>query len=290
MRKIILTCAVTGSFITRDKNDAVPVTPQEIIKSCLDAHAAGAAVVHIHVRDPETGRPSTEFHLYEEVVKGIRASGSEVVINLTTGPGQHFRNNPAKPIEILPESSLLTPQQRVEHVVRLKPDICSLDVCSFNRPDHVVVNSLDTIRLMAGAIRDAGVKPELEVFDTGQMGMVADLQKEGYFKDPLLFSFVLGTKYTAPATPQMVSCFANLAPANSVWTAFGTGPAEFTMAALSLAEGGQVRVGLEDNLYIRRGIKAKSNAELVTRAAQLIDILGFDLASPADAREMLGIG
>ncbi len=289
MRKIILTCAVTGASETRDKNDAVPVTPDEIVRSCLDAHAAGAAVVHIHVRDPETAKPATDLHLYEEVVKGVRAAGTDVLINLTTGPGQHFRNNPAKPGEILPESWLLSPVERVQHVAALKPDICSLDVCSFNRPDHIVINSLDTIRLMAGAIRETGVKPELEIFEAGQMGMVADLQTEGYFKDPLLFSFVMGTKYTAPATPQMVSCLASLTPPNSVWAAFGAGAHEFPIAAQSMTHGGQVRVGLEDNLYIRRGVKAKSNAELVERAVQLIDILGYDLASPADAREMLNI-
>ncbi len=289
MRKIILTCAVTGASITADKNDAVPVTPQEIIKSCLDAHAAGAAVVHIHVRDPETARPATDLHLYQEVVEGIRAAGTDVVINLTTGPGQHFYNDPAKPSVMLDKSWLLTPEERVAHVAALKPDICSLDVCSFNRPDHIVVNSLDTIRLMAGAIRDTGVKPELEIFEAGQMGMVSDLQAEGLIDGPLLFSFVMGTKYTAPPTPQMVSVLAGLAPAGSYWAAFGAGAHEFPIAAQSVTNGGQIRVGLEDNLYVRRGVKAKSNAELVERAVQLIDILGYDLASPAEAREMLQI-
>lgn len=289
MRKIILTCAVTGASDSRGKSDAVPVTPEEIIRSALDAHAAGAAVVHIHVRDPETAKPATDLALYEEVVKGIRAAGTDVVINLTTGPGQHFYNDPANPREVLPKTWMLTPQERVVHVAALKPDICSLDVCSFNRPDHVVVNSFDTIRLMAGIIRDTGVKPELEIFEAGQMGMVHDLKAEGYLDDPLLFSFVMGTKYTAPPTPLMVKCLADLAPPGSIWAAFGAGAHEFPIAAQSLTNGGQVRVGLEDNLYIRRGVKAKSNAELVERAVQLIDILGYDLASPADARELLGI-
>ena len=184
---------------------------------------------------------------------------------------------------------LLSPAERVQHVAALKPDIFSLDGCSFNRPDHIFINSLDTIRLMAAAIRDTGVKPELEIFEAGQMGMVADLQAEGYFTGPLLFSYVMGTKYTAPATPQMVNCLASLTPPNSIWAAFGAGSHEYPIAAQSLTNGGQVRVGLEDNLYIRRGIKAKSNAELVERAVQLIDILGYDLATPADAREMLNI-
>lgn len=289
MRKIIITCAVTGSFDTSGKNEAVPVTPEQIIKSCLDARAAGATVVHIHVRDPKTGKAADDVYLYEEVVAGIRASGSDVLINLTTGPGQHLYNNPANPREVLPGTTLRPPVERVEHVAKIKPDICSLDVASFNRTDHVVVNSLDTIRLMAGAIRDAGVKPELEIFDTGQIGMALDLAKEGYFEDPLLFSFVLGTKYTAPPTPAIVSAFASLVPAKSAWAAFGVGPAEYPIAAQSVVQGGHVRVGLEDNLYLKRGVLAKSNAELVERAVQLIDILGYEVATPAEGREMLNL-
>lgn len=285
--KTIITCAVTGGDDTGLRFPAVPVTPEQIAIACLDAHAAGAAIVHIHVRNPETGKPSMELDLYRDVVARIRASGSDVIINLTTGPGARFNPSDDQPNTIAEGSNLRTPAERVRHILDLKPEICSLDLGSLNFAGVTLINVQRHVELMAAEINKVGVKPELEIFDTGHMALANHLAAKGLFGPNPLFQFVLGVPWGAPATSETMALFKNLLPAGGNWAAFGIGRHEFPMLAQALVLGGHVRVGLEDNLYISKGVLAKSNAELVERAVQIIRLLGSEIASPAEAREIL---
>lgn len=285
--KTIITCAVTGGDDTGLRYPAVPVTPDQIATACLDAHAAGAAIVHIHVRNPETGKPSMDLDLYRDVVERIRASGSDVIINLTTGPGARFNPSDEQPNTIAEGSNLRTPAERVRHILALKPEICSLDLGSLNFAGVTLINVQRHVEIMAAEINKAGVKPELEIFDTGHMALANHLAGKGLFGSNPLYQFVLGVPWGAPATSETMALFKGLVPPGGNWAAFGIGRHEFPMLAQALVLGGHVRVGLEDNLYISKGVLAKSNAELVERAVQIIHLLGSDIASPAEAREIL---
>jgi len=276
-RKVIISCAVTGSADSPAKNPAVPVTPEEIARSSIEAARAGAAVVHIHVRDPKTTRPSMDEALYREVVERIRASDCDVLINLTTGPGARFVPGAQDPLTPGPGTNLKPPQERVRHVVELRPDICSLDMGSFNMGGRVFVNTPEHLQTMAVAIRDAGVLPELEVFETGHLLLAKRM-----------FQICLGIAWGQPATPEAMAYMRNLLPAASPWFAFGISLHQFPMVAQAVLLGGHVRVGLEDNLYLEKGKLAPSNAALVEKAARIIEILGDGVASAADAREILG--
>ena len=287
--KTILTCAVTGADDTAFKFPAVPVTPAEIATACIDAANAGAAIVHIHVRDPKTGKPSMQLDLYAEVVERIRASGSHVIINLTTGPGARFDpvddGTPAHGAG----SNLRSPQERVRHILALKPEICSLDMGTLNFGKVTLVNVPRHIEAMANDIIAAGVKPELEVFDTGHMALAKHLSETGLFGDKPLFQAVLGVPWGAPATTETMALFKTLMPNGAQWAAFGIGRHEFPMLAQAVVLGGHVRVGLEDNLYMSRGVKAPSNAALVEKAVKLVELIGSQIASPDEAREILGL-
>jgi uncharacterized protein (DUF849 family) len=288
-RKVMIACAVTGSADTPSRNPAVPVTPEQIAASAIDAAKAGAAIVHIHVRDPKTTKPSMDGALYREVVERIRASGTDVLINLTTGPGARFIPGVDDPLKPAPGSTLALPAARVRHVVELKPEICSLDMGSMNMGGQVFVNTPGHLEAMAVEIRDAGVTPELEVFEAGHLMLARRLIETGHVKAPGLFQICLGISWGQPATPEAVSYMRGLLPAGCVWFAFGISLYQFPIAAQTVLLGGHVRVGLEDNLYLEKGKLTPSNAALVEKAARIVEILGDSVATPADARQMLGM-
>jgi uncharacterized protein (DUF849 family) len=288
-RKVIISCAVTGSADTPGRNPAVPVTPEQIAHSALDAAKAGAAIVHIHVRDPKTTKPSMEIAHYREVVERIRASNSDVLINLTTGPGARFTHDESDPSKPGPGSSLKSPQDRVRHVVELKPDICSLDMGSLNMGDRVFVNTPSHLQAMAEAIKTAGVMPELEVFETGHLLLAKRFLEQGYVKPPGMFQICLGISWGQPATPEAMTYMRNLLPPAAPWFAFGISLHQFPMVAQTLLLGGHPRVGLEDNIYLEKGKLAPSNAALVEKAGKIIEILGDHVATPGEARQILGL-
>lgn len=288
-RKVIISCAVTGSADSPGKNPAVPVTPAQIAQSSIDAAKAGAAIVHIHVRNPQTTKPSMDAALYREVVERIRASGTDVLINLTTGPGARFEHDPDDPTKAGPASTLRGPEDRVRHVQELRPDICSLDMGSLNMGDRVFINTPGHLETMAIAIREAGVLPELEVFETGHLLLAKKFIEAGHVKAPGMFQICLGIAWGQPATPEAMMYMRNLLPPNSPWFAFGISLHQFPMVAQTVLLGGHVRVGLEDNLYLGRGKLAPSNAALVEKAARIVEELGDTVATPNEAREILGL-
>lgn len=287
-RKVMIACAVTGSADTPGKNPAVPVTPAQIAQSAIDAAKAGAAIVHIHVRDPQTTKPSMDVAHYREVVQRIRDSGTDVVINLTTGPGARFAPGAEDPLKVGPGTNLKTAAQRVQHVVELKPEICSLDMGSMNMGQYVFVNTPNILENMAVAIRDAGIVPELEVFETGHLLLAKRMIETGHIKGPGMFQICLGISWGQPATSEAMTYMRNLLPKESPWFAFGISLHQFPMAAQAVLLGGHIRVGLEDNIYLGRGQLAPSNAALVEKAARIVEILGDHVATPAEARQMLG--
>ena len=292
-RKIIVTCAVTGSADTAGRNPAVPVTPDAIAASALDAAKAGAAIVHIHVRDPKSGQASMELEHYRRAVGLIRDSGSDVVINLTTGVGARFKPGDDDPLVPGPGTNFVAPKLRVRHVVELKPEICSLDIATMNsggvRDDTVMLNTPAHLRIMAEAIKKAGVKPELELFDVGHIMLANHMIALGQIESPAFFQLCLGIEWGAPATPAALQYMISLLPADATWSAFGIGREEFRVAAQCILSGGHVRVGLEDNLYLSRGVPAPSNAALVEKAVDVIETLGESVAAPDEARRILSL-
>jgi len=267
----------------------VPVTPEQIAQSAIDAAKAGAAIVHIHVRDPKTTRPSMDISLYREVVDRIKGSGSDVIINLTTGPGARFvpaADDPQKPG---PGTTMRTPAERVQHVVALKPEICSLDMGSMNMGPTVFINTPTHLEAMAVAIRDADVMPELEVFETGHLLLAKRLIESGHIKTPGMFQICLGISWAQPATTEAMTYMRSLLPAGSPWFAFGISLHQFPMVAQAVLLGGHPRVGLEDNIYLEKGKLAPSNAALVEKAVKIVEVLGDVVATPADARAILGL-
>ena len=288
-RKVMISCAVTGSADTPAKNPAVPVTPQQIATSAIDAAKAGAAIVHIHVRDPQTTRPSMDPALYREVVDRIRQSGTDVLINLTTGPGARYVPSLDDPLKPGPGTTMKSPEERVRHVVELEPDICSLDMGSMNMGGYAFINTPGILEAMAIKIRDANVMPELEVFEAGHLLLSKRLIETGHVKTPSLFQICLGISWAQPATPEAMTYMRSLLPADCTWFAFGISLYQFPMVAQAVLLGGHPRVGLEDNLYLAKGKLAPSNAALVEKAAKIIEVLGDEVATPADARKILGL-
>lgn len=285
----IITCAVTGNLVKPGMHPDLPITPEQIAKACLDAADAGAAVVHIHVRDPQTGLPSMELGLYADVMQRIRSKNRDLIINLTTGPGGRFIPSTENPQLAAPGSTLMVPERRVEHIAELRPDIATLDLNTMNSGPDVVINTPANVTRMARVIRAAGVKPEIEIFDSGDLNMAHDLIKDGVLEGPGLYSFVLGVKYGFNATPATLAYAVGQLPQGALWTGFGIGRQEFPMVAQSWLLGGHVRVGFEDNLYLSKGRLAKDNAELVSRARLIVESLGGSIASPKEARQILGL-
>jgi uncharacterized protein (DUF849 family) len=286
-RKTIITCAVTGNIVKPGQHPDLPITPEQIATACLDAADAGAAVVHIHVRDPHTGMPSMELDHYAEVMQRIRDRNRELVINLTTGPGGRFIPSADDPRVAAPGSTLMVPEKRVAHIAALRPDIATLDLNTMNSGPDVVINTPANVARMAKVIRDAGVTPEIEIFDSGDLHMARDLMRDGVLQGPGLFSFVLGVNYGFNASPETMAYARGLLPPGAVWTGFGLGRHEFPMVAQAWLLGGHVRVGFEDNLYIAKGKLARDNAELVARARHIVESLGGSIASAAEARQIL---
>jgi uncharacterized protein (DUF849 family) len=287
--KTFITCAVTGNLVKPDQTPHLPITPEQIATECLAAEAAGAAVVHIHVRDPQTGKPSMDVDIYRDVVERIRSSSRELIINLTTGPGGRFVPGEDDPKIYGAGTTLLPPLERVKHIELLKPDICSLDLNTMNSGPDVVINTPKNVRKMAAAMRAAGVKPELEIFDSGDLNLALDLIRDGTLNGPGLYTFVLGVKYGFAATPETVMYARNMLPPGAIWSAFGIGRMEFPIVAQSWLMGGHLRVGMEDNIYLERGVLAKSNAELVQRAKEIIRCMGGEIADPRETRAILGL-
>lgn len=289
MKKTFLTCAVTGNITTPEQTPYLPVTPQQIADECLAAAEEGAAAVHIHVRDPKTGRPSMEVELYREVMDKIRRSNQELVINLTTGPGGRFIPSADDPRVAAPGSTLVHPEKRVEHIRLLKPDICSLDLNTMNSGGDVVINTPRNVRIMAQVMRQAGVMPELEIFDSGDIHLALDLIADGTLSGPGLWTFVTGVKYGFASLPETLLYAKGLLPAGAIWSAFGIGRFEFPYVAQAWLSGGHVRVGMEDNIFLEKGVLATSNAQLVAKAKRIIRDLGGELASPREMRQMVGL-
>jgi len=284
----IISCAITGNITTPQQTPHLPITPEQIAQSCIEAVRAGAAIVHIHVRHPD-GRPSMELAHYREVVERLRAADEDVVINLTTGPGQRFVPSEAEPSVAAPGTTLMRPEPRVAHVQALRPELCSLDLNTMYSGSSVVINTPANLAIMAQLIAEAGVKPELEVFDSGDIQLGNHFIEQGRLEATTLFQIVLGVRYGAIATPETLMYLKSLLPAAAPWSAFGVGRWEFPMLAQSWLLGGHVRVGLEDNIYIEKGVLAESNAALVAKAVRIIRELGGRIATPGEAREILGL-
>ena len=287
-RAVIVTCAVTGSGDTVSRSDKVPVTPAEIAAAAIDAGKAGASICHIHVRDPETGKPSMETALYADVVGRIRDSDSDIVLNLTTGPGARYMPSREDPgVNCLPLGMRL-PRERTRHVEALRPELCSLDVATLNFGETAFVNVLGQLRIMAGRMRDSGARPELEIFDAGHARLAARMIEDGLIASPPLFQLCLGVPWGAPATPQTLAYMRGLLPDDAIWAGFGIARQQMPMVAEIVNLGGHVRVGLEDNLYLERGVLA-TNAQLVDRAAAIVAMMGARVAEPAETRALLGL-
>ena len=289
MNKTILTCAVTGNLTKPEMTPYLPITPKQIADACLGAADAGAAVAHIHVRYPETGKPSMELDHYAEVMHLIKAQNKELIINLTTGPGGRYVPTEGDPKVFAPGTTLCDPLKRVEHVAALKPEICSLDLNTMNSGADVVMNTPSNVRKMAKVIREAGVMPELEIFDSGDLNLAKDLIADGTVDRPGLYTFVMGVKYGLNTDPATLLYMRDQLPSGAIWAAFGISRAEFPIVAQAWLLGGHIRVGMEDNIYLEKGVLCESNAQLVSRAKRIIGDLGGQLASSNEARQMLGL-
>lgn len=287
--KIFITCAVTGNLTTPDQTPHLPITPEQIADACLGAAEAGAAIVHIHVRDPKTGAPSMELEYYRDVVERIRARNPQLILNLTTGPGGRFVPSADDPKVAGPGTTLMVPEQRVTHVSALKPDICTLDLNTMNSGGQVVINTPANVRRMAKVIREAGVRPEIELFDSGDIALMHALLADGTLSGPVLCSFVMGVRYGFQPSPETVLYARGMLPADAHFTAIGVGRSSFQMAAQSYLAGGHMRVGLEDAVYLAKGELAPSNAAMVEKARRMALDLGAQIASPRETREMLGL-
>lgn len=287
--KTIISCAVTGAGDTRRLNPAVPVTPEEIANEVIASAKAGAAIAHIHVRDPVTGGASVEYRHYEEVVARIRDSGCDVIINLTTGPGaKHVQDRSNREIAG-PGSVMLTPEQRVEHVVRLKPELCTLDIATLSFGSNTVINTIPDLIDMARMIDEAGVRTEIEVFDLGHLRLAVHMVQQKQIARPSHFQFCLGIPWGAPADTETAALMKHQLPSDLKWSAFAIARQQFPMVAQAFVLGGHVRVGLEDNIYLARGQLASGNAALVERCVHILDLLGGEVATPAESRKILGL-
>jgi len=288
--EVIVTCAVTGTGDTVGKHPAIPVTPQQIADAVIDSANAGAAVAHVHVRDPETGKGSRDCRLYREVVERVRSRNVDVILNLTAGMGGDFELGDQDPKIAGPNTDLVGPLERLVHIEELRPEICTLDCGTLNFGDGNLIYISTPAYLRAGArrIRELGVKPELEVFDTGHLWFASQMHKEGLLDDPPLFQFCLGIPWGAPADTTTMKAMKDSLPSGAVWAGFGIGRMQMPMVAQAVLLGGNVRVGLEDNLYLGKGVFA-SNGQLVEKAIKIIELLGARALTPAEARRKLGL-
>ena len=286
-----ITCAVTGVGATTTRSELVPVTPEHIADSALEAAGAGAAIVHLHVREPETGGPSRDPALYREVVERIRSSGTDVVLNLTAGMGGDLVlggiDTPLPPVS---GTDMAGATERLEHIRELRPEICTLDcgTMNFAEGDYVMTNTPSMLREMARQVQELGIKPELEVFDTGHLVFANELVADGLIDPPPLVQLCLGIPYGAPDDPATLLALVHALPPECVFTAFSIGRMQLPYVAQSVLVGGNVRVGLEDNIWLSRGVKA-TNGALVERAVTILEAMNVRVLGPAEVRERLGL-
>lgn len=291
-RKIVVTCAVTGNAPFSRKHPAFPVTPEQIAAAVIEAAHAGASVAHVHVRNPETGEGSRDPRLFREVVDRVRQSGTDIVLNLTGGLGGFFLPDPEDESRALPGSDVIGVDERMRHLEDCLPEMASLDISTGNQVEgpveFVYLNTTRTMRAMAARYQAAGIKPELEVFQAGDVLFGAQLVREGLIDPPPLFQFVLGVLWGAPADAETILYMRNLLPPGAQWVALGLGRQQMPIAALAALMGGNVRVGLEDNLYLSRGVFA-TNGQLVERARQILNGVGCEVATPGETRKILAL-
>jgi len=286
--EVIVTCAVTGAGDTLGKHPEVPVTPEQISNAAIAAAKAGASVAHIHVRDPETGLGSRDINLFKEVVERIRDSETDVVINLTAGMGGDWVPSEENPSMPGPGTDMIGPEERLAHVKEIHPEICSLDcgTMNFGNGNEIYISPPGYLREMASMIQEWGVKPELEVFELGQIRFAKQMIKEGLINEPPMFQICLGIPWGAEQTVDSMKVMKDELPTNASWASFGIGRMQMPMAAAAVAMGGNVRVGLEDNLYLEKGVLA-SNDQLVTRVIEIIQRMGSRVLSPKETRDKL---
>lgn len=291
-RKVIITCAVTGNAPFNPRHPGFPVTPPQIASACLEAARAGAAVVHVHVRDAKTRAGSRDPRLFKEVVDRLRDSATDVVVNLTAGLGAFLLPDPEDESRALPQSDVISVDERMRHLELCRPEMASLDITTGNQVEgsveFVYLNTTRTLRAMARRFQEMSIKPELETFSAGDVEFGKALVSEGLVSGVPLFQFVLGVRWGAPADSRTLLYMHDLLPPGAQWAALGTGKLQMPVLAQTVLLGGNVRVGLEDNLYLRKGVFA-SNGDLVGKAKMLIESLGYDCASPAEARVILGL-
>jgi uncharacterized protein (DUF849 family) len=289
-RKVVITCALTGAGDTVGRSEHVPVTPEEIAAAGIAAARAGAAIVHVHVRDPQTGAGSRDVALYREVVRRLRDSDVDVVINTTAGMGGDLYLDPRDPSGFAEGTDLVNGIERLAHVEELLPDICTLDCGSLNFGEGslVYVSTPDMLRAGAKRIQELGVRPELEIFDTGNLWFANKLVEEGLIDPPGMYQLCMGIPYGAPPDPALLAAMVAQIPPGVVWASFALGRMQMPWVAQSVLLGGHVRVGLEDNLYLGRGNKV-DNAALVANAVTIIEAMGAEVATPDEAREILSL-
>ena len=288
--EVFITAAVTGSGDTVGKSDKVPVTPKEIAEAAIESAKAGAAIAHCHVRDPETGAPARKVEYYREVVERIREADTDVVINLTAGMGGDLTLGPVEqPLPPLAEGTdMAGATERMEHVTALLPEICTLDcgTLNFGHGDYVMTNTPSMLRAMAQQMTDLGVRPEIEAFDTGHLWFAKQLVEEGIIEDPVMVQLCMGIPWGAPNDMNTYMAMMNNVPDSWVWSAFSIGRMQMPYVAAAALAGGNIRVGLEDNLYLDRGVFA-TNAQLVERAADIATNMGAKIIGPDAVRERL---
>jgi len=288
-REVFITCAVTGSGGTQDRSPHVPRSPQQIAESAIAAAKAGAAVVHCHVRDPETGKPARDPALYREVTERIRDSDTDVVLNLTAGMGGDMLFDGTEAMNRMSQKSdMAGATERVQHVVECRPEICTLDcgTMNFNEADYVMVNTPGMLRDMAKRMVASGVRIEIEAFDTGHLWFARTLAEEGIIPDPVLVQLCMGVPWGAPDDLNTFMAMVNNVPKHWHWSAFSLGRHQMPYVAAAVIAGGNVRVGLEDNLWLDKGVLA-TNAQLVERAATIIENLGARVITPSEVRARL---
>ena len=291
-KKVFITAAVTGSGSTQDRSDKVPRSPEQIAESAIDAARAGAAVVHCHVRDPDTGVPSRDVHLYREVVERIRASEVDVVVNLTAGMGGDLVFGPTEaPLPLKPEGTdMVSAAERVAHLEACLPEIATLDcgTMNFAEADYVMTNTPGMLRDMAQRMTDLGIQIEIEAFDTGHLWFAKELVKEGIIPDPVMVQLCMGVPWGAPDDLNTFMAMVNNVPSDWVHSAFAIGRHQMAYVAAAVLSGGNVRVGLEDNPWLDKG-RLATNAELVERAATIIRAMGVEIMTPAEVRSELNL-
>jgi uncharacterized protein (DUF849 family) len=283
---VIISCAVTGAGDTVGKHPAIPVTPKQIAEAAIEAAKAGAAIAHLHVRDPETGKAGRKVEHYREAVERIRDSGVDVVLNLTAGMGGDFYVDQTNPRVGGPGTDMASAEERVAHVEELRPEICTLDCGSLNFGNGLFIGDAGTLREMARRIQAVGVKPEIECFELGHIWLAKQLMKEGLIDEPPLFQLCLGIPWGAEATTETMVTMRNHLPPGANWAGFAIGRLQMPFVAQSALLGGNVRVGLEDNIWLDKGVYA-SNGSLTARAKEILERMGARVLSPAEAREKL---